>query len=159
MFRKAAQYIWLWYCQVLVPLLLGDQEPLPITHKQATAGTTAQAFKSTSSKLRRCDRTAQVRRCLVAAVLVVLVGWLLLDILFFDGLVPGTKETYKIESKPLYENRKPVVSWQHNGTGNTRCSCVCTYNSSRHNAGKWGPPYVKLIPKQDFDSAAIARAL
>lgn len=139
-----------WCSTSLVPLLLADEALLPeVQTPGADTPSSSGTAGAAPSRARPCCKNGclrGIRPWLVGAILVSFIVWLPLDIVVWDGLVPGTKDQYQIELKPLSEHKNEVVAWNYNGTGDSKFTCMCTYKSSRSSATKWSAPFAELMP-------------
>jgi len=111
-----------WWHKTVVPALLGDEDQV----KQLAA---SKGSRWTCTQ--GCVRG--VRPYLVVLVFVIMAVWLPVDIWRWDGIVPGTKETYMIEAKRVDDSEAAIMDWFTNFTTGSEpgvYSCPCAQDNS-----------------------------
>uniref|UniRef100_A0A383VV87 Uncharacterized protein n=1 Tax=Tetradesmus obliquus TaxID=3088 RepID=A0A383VV87_TETOB len=92
----------------------------------------------------------RIRRAFALLCVVGMVVWLLVDVLYQDanGLVPGLRDTYIIDSKPFDPNEQQQ---QHDSS--TTSVCTCTYSAASSAYGL--PPYSSLVRNSDHNQPSF----
>jgi hypothetical protein len=109
-----------WWHKTVVPALLGDEDQVDM-------------LPSSKSSRWTCTKScvSGVRPYLVVLVVVIMAVWLPVDITRWDGIVPGTKESYMVEPKLVVENKKAIYEWYYNlysrpDSDDSVYSCPCS---------------------------------
>jgi hypothetical protein len=58
--------------------------------------------------------------------LLLAVALLIADVVVWDGLKPGAKNPYIIDSKPFSEDSEAILAWHESQRGDTAYSCTCS---------------------------------
>lgn len=85
-----------------------------------------------------CVGAAKSMRHLLVAVLflIVLPVWLTADIIYLDGLVPGTRDSFIAQPLPYADDHKDILAWHESPTGNVSYNCLCSFESSSSFQGR-----------------------
>lgn len=146
-FRKLQTWLRAWWLHVVVSKFLDDGDLW--NNLEAQRSGQHPSGSAGSICLGQCTSCLRpVRSLMVTVSLMIMTAWLVLDLTYADGLVPGTKESFVIGSAP-YDGTSAALKWHEQPTGDESYSCTCSYSRSTSGEYAWGGPVAILVPNLD----------
>lgn len=136
---QGAQQLKTWWHKVVIVKFMDDEELLDAANATA-AGRVLGSF----------------RPWFVIILFLVMGAWLVADVAVFDGLVPGTKDSFVIQSIPYEGDQKPdIIKWHRKpwADSNVSYTCMCSYTTTSAGALVWGAPKAVLAQNSRMDAA------